>query len=103
MSPWGGFLGGRVVAKRDPLFVERLNSRKRAQLKRRIRSAENMKYRDRCRAILWSADGKTISEIAELLTVHRTTVYRWVKDYVRFGLDGLEIVKQTGRPRKADQ
>ena len=85
------------------LFVGRLKKRERERLEAAKDTATSAKYRDRCRAILWSAEGKTVPQIAELLDVHRTTAQRWVKDYQRFGLDGLDIGKRTGRPPKVDQ
>ena len=85
------------------MFVGRLKKRDRNRLESALDGSTDAKYRDRCRAILWSAEGKGVPEIAELLGVHRTTAQRWVKDYHRFGLEGLEIGKSTGRPPKVDR
>jgi transposase len=94
---------GVAVAAGKPLFVGKLSKRDRNRLESSRDASTDAKYRDRCRAILWSAEGKAVPEIAELLDVHRTTAQRWLKDYLRFGLDGLEIGKSTGRPPKVDQ
>ena len=46
--------------------------------------------------------GPLSGEIARLLRVHETTVGRWVRDYLRFGFEGLEVGKSPGRPRRID-
>lgn len=102
MSIRGVHLGSIFVAQRKPQTVGKLRKRERSRLQTVLRTSKDAKYKDRCRAVLWSADGKSVTEIAELLGVHRSTVHRWVKDYVRFGLEGLEVGKSTGRPRKVD-
>jgi transposase len=63
------------------LFVGRLKKRERERLEAAKDTATSAKYRDRCRAILWSAEGKTVPQIAELLDVHRTTAQRWVNNW----------------------
>ena len=93
----------KKVAAGTPLYAGKLGKRERQRLESARDAATDAKYRDRCRAILWSAEGKAVPEIAEQLDVHRTTAQRWLKDYLRFGLDGLEIGKSTGRPPKVDQ
>ena len=40
------------------LFVGRLKKRERERLEAAKDTATSAKYRDRCRAILWSAEGK---------------------------------------------
>jgi transposase len=91
-----------TLAAGKPLFVGQLRKRARNRLASALDASSDGKYRDRCRAVLWSADGKGVPEIAKLLRVHRITAQRWLKDYLRFGLDGLEIRKPTGRPPKVD-
>ncbi len=84
------------------LFVGKLRKNRRERLERAAHKTREARYRDRCRAILWSADGVACSEIARRLSVHATTVARWIKDYLRFGFDGLKIGKSPGRPPKID-
>jgi len=83
------------------VFVH-LSRRARERLERAVARAREGKYRDRCRAVLWSDRGKSLREIAELLGVDPRTVGRWIQDYRRFGIQGLEIGKSPGRPRRID-
>ncbi len=84
------------------LFVGTLRRNHRERLERAARKTREAKFRDRCRAMLWSSGGVACSEIASRLSVHPTTVARWIKDYLRFGFDGLKIGKSPGRPPKID-
>ena len=84
------------------VFVPALSARELRQITQAVRSSHNPKMRDRCRAVLWSAEGKTTGEIARLLAVNMTTPMRWIKDYLRFGFDGLVPESSTGRSRTVD-
>jgi hypothetical protein len=84
------------------LFTGPLPAKERERVRSAMAGSDVAKFRDRCRAVLWSADGKTTTEIAVLLHLHRTTVIRWLEDYLRFGLRGLEVGKSPGRPRTVD-
>lgn len=79
------------MAAGKPLFVGKLSKMDRNRLESARDASADAKYRDRCRAILWSAERKAVPQIGELLDVHRTTAQRWLNDYLRFGLDGLEL------------
>jgi len=74
----------------------------RRRLERLAKSSAESKFIDRCRAVLWCADGKTAPEIAELLGRHRDTVRRWLRDYMDFGLEGIELREIPGRPPLLD-
>jgi putative transposase len=84
------------------VFVPTLRKKERLRLQKAARSAKNPKLRDRCRAMLWSGEGKTTGEIARLLGLAATTPMRWIKDYRRFGFAGLIPEKIPGRPRAVD-
>jgi transposase len=84
------------------LFVGPLPSKERERVRSAMEGSGVEKFRDRCRAVLWSAGGKTTTEIAGLLHLHRTTVIRWLEDYRRFGLEELVVGKSPGRPRTVD-
>ena len=47
-------------------------------------------------------EGKSRYQIAEYLKVSRTSVNKWVKDYLDHGLEGLEELPRSGRPCKLD-
>ena len=85
------------------LFVGVLRKKHRERLERAVHKTREARFRDRCRAILWSSDGVRCSEIAQRLSVDPTTVARWIKDYRRFGFDGLKLGKHPGRPPKIDK
>jgi transposase len=84
------------------VFVPRLRKKDLLRLQKAVRSASDPKFRDRCRAVLWSSERKTTGEIARLLGLARTTPTRWLKDYLRFGFAGLAPGKSPGRPRLVD-
>nr|WP_194868968.1 IS630 family transposase [Pseudoalteromonas sp. PPB1] len=48
-------------------------------------------------------EGKSRYQIAEYLKVSRTSVNKWVKDYLERGLEGLEELPRSGRPCKLDE
>lgn len=84
------------------VFVPTLRKKELLRLRKAARSATSPKVRDRSRAILWSQEGKTTGEIARLLGLNTTTPMRWIKDYLRFGFDGLIPETIPGRPRTVD-
>ena len=84
------------------VFVERLRKKERERLQRALARSREPKFRERCRAVLWSSGGRGIPEIAELLGVCYSTVWRWFADYRRFGLEGLKVEKPAGRPPVID-
>jgi len=50
--------------------------------------------------LLKSGSSQSITEVAELLGVHRITVQRWLKQYKDGGLSSLlKLRRSTGRPR----
>ena len=50
--------------------------------------------------LLKSGSSQSITEVAELLGVHRITVQRWLKQYNDGGLSSLlKLRRSTGRPR----
>lgn len=50
--------------------------------------------------LLKSGSSQSITEVSELLGLHRITVQRWLKQYNEGGLSSLlKLGKSTGRPR----
>ena len=84
------------------VFVPPLRRKERRRIEKAAARSRGPKYRDKCRAVLWSCDGRPLGEIAHLLGVDPTTVSRWVHDYRRFGFGGLEVGKSPGRPLLID-
>ncbi|MGH7161861.1 MAG: helix-turn-helix domain-containing protein, partial [Planctomycetota bacterium] len=85
------------------VFVPKMRGKERERLERAAARSKEPKLRDRCRAVLGSGEGRSTGEIAGLLRVHVSTVWRWLADYRRFGIKGLEIEKPAGRARLIDE
>lgn len=85
------------------VFIPKLRKKERERLERGLARSREPKFRDRCRAVLWSEEGRSVGEIAGLLRVHVSTVWRWFADYRRFGIKGLEVEKPAGRARLIDE
>lgn len=52
----------------------------------------------RARIVLWRADGHSASEIAGMAGTTKPTVYKWIRRYELFGVDGLSDWVSSGRP-----
>jgi transposase len=65
---------------------------------RLINSTSNARMRIRYLAVSHFLEGKSRTEIAQFLKVSRTSVNKWVKAYLDFGLEGLQEKAHPGRP-----
>lgn len=63
-----------------------------------IASTSNARMRIRLLAVSHFVDGKNRTEIASFLKVSRTSVNKWVTQYLNEGLEGLAEKPHTGRP-----
>ncbi|MCL1048195.1 helix-turn-helix domain-containing protein [Shewanella abyssi] len=63
-----------------------------------IRKEKSAKMRLKLLAVLHFQDGKSRYQIASYLKVSRTSVNRWISNYLSHGLHGLEEKKHPGRP-----
>jgi len=54
---------------------------------------------DRCRTVLFCADGLQSKEVAARLGVHEHTVGKWRRRFVESGVEGLTDEYRAGRPR----
>lgn len=68
-----------------------------------IRSTSNARLRLKLLAVSHFTDGKSRTEIANILKVSRRSVNIWIKDYLDFGLEGLNAKPRSGRPSKLTQ
>jgi transposase len=91
------------MPKPATLFAQTLRSNERDHINKALKKAKDPAYRDRLRAILWSAARMKVGEIAGLLGKHQTTVASWIKDYKRFGFKALTVGKSPGRPPLVDK
>ena len=82
------------------LHVIELSEVERAELSRRARRVRTeVRDASRARIILAAARGTPNQQIAERLGVHVDTVRKWRSRFVVRGVDGLEDLPRTGRPR----
>ena len=56
-------------------------------------------FSDRCRMILWCADGLSSKEVVAQLGVHEHTVGKWRRRFVKDRIEGLTDEYRPGRPR----
>jgi putative transposase len=72
------------------------------ELKKFLDRARTVINRQKVQALylLKSGSSQSITDVAELLGVHRITVQRWLKQYNDGGLSSLlKLRRSTGRPR----
>src|SRR3954465_3274641 len=76
----------------------RLTPKQRQDLGDRRRHAPDRRIYQRLSAVLWSDDGRTREEIAELLGVSTRQVGQWFRIYRNKGLDDLCTLHYQGDP-----
>jgi transposase len=79
-------------------FVKTLTDEERKKLIENHQNHPNFRVRHRSHAILLSQQGSTREEIAQICRVHRDTVSLWIDAWQKFGCQGLEDDKRSGRP-----
>jgi len=76
-------------------------------LKREIRKLISKKPKNlnetKARAILLHLEGMKISEIAKILQVHKSTVYRWINEFEKEGEKCLFHKERKGRKKKVNE
>lgn len=82
-----------VFAKGNSRTVEKL-----VDLRRQAQSDKEPRLVLRLQGILMSLDGLTVSEIAQRLRVHRSTVPLWIDHWNQYGEEGLLEGQRPGRP-----
>jgi transposase len=82
-----------------PLMSDFLSSDEIKSLKALHRSS-NRKQADKIKAILMLDQGYEYSEIAKILLIDMSTVWRWYETYVSFGISGLLKDNYTGGTSK---
>ncbi|MDY7014532.1 MAG: helix-turn-helix domain-containing protein [Cyanobacteriota bacterium] len=73
-----------------------------AELKTLLNRQKTVTNRQKLQTLYWLKSGycTSITEVAQLLGIHRTTVHRWFKKYRDRGLEKLlETEPRTGRPQ----
>ena len=77
-----------------------LNESERQVLEQAHKSAPSHRERVRAHAILLSAKGYRLNQLADIFEADRDTVSRWSEDWLTFGLEGLRDAARPGRPGK---
>jgi transposase len=80
-------------------FVAALTDDQREELKEIYKSASAFRRRQRAQAVLLSAKGYTIDQLADIFDVDRDTLSGWLTQWERTGVDGLSDAPKSGRPR----
>lgn len=81
------------------LFVRDLSSEEQKKLNENYQSANSFRLRNRSHAILLSAQGFSIDDIARIRRTHRNSISRWINRWNKDGLASLEDLKRSGRPK----
>lgn len=79
------------------LFIK-LDAQEREALQRAIESANNVKWYRQLKVIDLSAQGHSVSELAEMFDLCAGTIRRYIHSYNEDGIDGLRPGYGAGRP-----
>lgn len=74
----------------------------RVALEQVHRDAPNHRPRQRAQAVLLSARGYTLEQLADLFEANRDTISGWLDAWQAQGLAGLQDAPKPGRPPKID-
>ena len=83
-------------------FVLALTQQQRTALELLHLNGTTARQRQRAHAVLLSADGYSIEQLAGILRADRDTISGWLTVWQNKGLDGLADASKPGRPRKID-
>jgi transposase len=81
-------------------FVKPLSDEQRQELEWVWREGATHRERTRAHAVLLSAQGRTLAELAEILGAERDAVGRWLSHWEQGGVAALADAPRTGRPRR---
>lgn len=84
-------------------FVKSLSEAERQTLLDAFRYAPWPCFRQRAHAVLLSAKGYKIAQLADIFEVDRDTVFGWLNAWERVGLLGLRDREHSGWPRKGTE
>jgi transposase len=84
-------------------FVRPLSVEERDDLTAKYKANSDASLVRRCHAILLSADGKSVPEIAKLLLTDQSSVHRWLDRFQAGGVLGLVTEWGPGRPVRWDE
>ena len=80
-------------------FVAPLDPAQLRALEHLMKTSPSHRVRQRAHAILLSARGYSIDQLADIFAVHRTSISEWITCWSSDGLTGLADAPRSGRPR----
>ena len=83
-------------------FVNSLSESEQAVLEQTHRVGATHRVRQRAHAVLLSAKGYSLEQLADIFSVDRDVVSSWLTRWQTNGMDGLADAAKSGRPRKVD-
>ncbi|MCX6029373.1 MAG: IS630 family transposase [Chloroflexi bacterium] len=84
-------------------FVRELTAPEQAVLNETYKTGPAVDLGRRCHAVLLSADGWSVPQVAQLLRVDQATVHRWLDRFTTEGVAGLTTQWSNGRPPAWDE
>jgi len=85
---------------RKKSFVKKLIVSEKAELEAGKKTGKSSSFRTRCHAILLSDKGYEIKQIADILDIHRSSIYTWFSNWENNGIEGLKTKSGQGRKPK---
>lgn len=84
-------------------FVTALDPAHKIELEKLMKTSPSHRVRQRAHAILLSARGYPIEQLADIFAVHRNTMSEWINAYNSSALDALADAPRCGRPRALNE
>lgn len=81
-------------------YVSELTPETQRQLEQLVKQGHTHRVRQRAHAVLLSSRQYSIEALADIFSVHRTTVSEWIDAWEEHRFGSLEDAPRSGRPRK---
>lgn len=79
-------------------FITKLKPKDKKLLNDLVKNSSTLSIRSRAQAILLSAQGKNVAELAGIFNKTTRTIYSWLDRWENNGIDGLEDKERSGAP-----
>lgn len=83
-------------------FVSSLSPDQRTALEQVYRCGKTHRERQRAHAVLLSASGQSLDQLALIFACDRDTISGWLGRFSRSGIEGLSDAPKSGRPQTLD-
>lgn len=83
-------------------YVSTLSDEQRCELLGIRKRSDCHRERERAHAVLLSAKGYSLDQLADILEADRGTISHWLDDWQAHGVEGLSDAPKPGRPCKLD-